>query len=73
MSTHCNRYPKCGCPKDIGKFCGLSDAQLSDFLTKETNELLEILKSDELSYQDLKERDRLQHEEFGGNARRARS
>ena len=25
MSTHCGRFPNCGCPKEIGIKCGLPD------------------------------------------------
>lgn len=26
--THCNRYPKCGCPASIGTKCGLPEGDL---------------------------------------------
>lgn len=27
MSSHCNKYPNCGCPSDIGIHCGKDDFQ----------------------------------------------
>jgi len=27
MSTHCSKYPDCGCPEDIGTKCGIEEAE----------------------------------------------
>lgn len=47
MSTHCNKYPTCGCPKEIGTRCGFTDQEIkglnSGRLTTKTGSDCELM------------------------------
>lgn len=31
MSSHCHKYPECGCPKDVGVKCGITEEQAKEY------------------------------------------